>query len=108
MRKKTRKHRPVTSIWLAVFALWTLFITGLFSNLIGSPGIIQALRLRSLLNSKESELHETEIDIQHLDAERLKLEKSKVTQEKEIRRVLGYAASDEIIFDFTTSDRLVL
>ena len=27
-------------------------------------------------------------------------------QEREIRRVLGYAASDEIIFDFSSTERL--
>jgi hypothetical protein len=36
-----------------------------------------------------------------LKADADQLEHSKLVQQREIRRVLGYAADDEIIFDFS-------
>jgi hypothetical protein len=33
-----------------------------------------------------------------------RLERNKLTQEREIRRVLGYAAPNELIFDFSADD----
>lgn len=40
-----------------------------------------------------------------MEGEKVRLEKSAATQEREVRRVLGYAASDEIIFDFAAPIR---
>jgi len=80
-------------------------LSGILSGLGGSPGAIQAWRLRQLWISKQDYLAELELDSQKIEAEAERLEKSRFAQEREIRRVLGYAALDEIIFDFSGEDR---
>ncbi len=87
-------------LWLMIFGLWAVFLSGLFSSIVGSPGIIQAVRLRSLLQAKQAQMAKFEAEISRVERECESLEKSRVVQEREIRRVLGYAAPDEIIFDF--------
>jgi len=86
-----------TQLWLAIFAIWTISLSGL----VGMPGVFQSLRLKSLLNSKETQINQIQGDVKRLQQEVLGLEKNKVIQKREIRRVLGYAAQDELIFDFT-------
>ncbi len=93
-------------LWLTLFACWILFLSGIVAGIVGTPGVIQAVRLRSLLYAKESQVHQMEAEVRTLDAERERLIESRVAQEREIRRVLGYAASDEIIFDFASTERL--
>jgi cell division protein FtsB len=93
-------------LWLAVFALWGFLLSGALASLIGSPGVLHALRLRSLLEAKHGEAARLEADIRSLEEERVLLEGSRDAQEREIRRVLGYAAPDEVIFDFTAAERL--
>jgi len=88
-------------LWLCAFSLWGLFLSGLFASFVGSPGIIQAVRLRHLLDAKQSETALMQTELRRLATEATQLEHSKVTQQREIRRVLGYTAPDEIIFDFT-------
>jgi hypothetical protein len=77
----------------------------LLTGFLGTPGITQAVRLRGLLHSKQAELTGLEAEIQRLDTETIRLERSRIAQEQEIRRTLGYAASDEIIFDFASAKR---
>jgi cell division protein FtsB len=89
-------------VWIGIFVLWTLFLTGF----LGSPGLNQTWRLRSLLAAKESHARQLEIEIRRLQLEAAQLERSRFIQQREIRRVLGYAAPDEIIFDFSAGDRL--
>lgn len=103
MKKKPRSH--ATRIWIGIFAIWALLLTGAFSQWIGSPGVIQAIRLSDLLQSKQAQADQLEKQIAVLQAERIRLEKSPAAQEQEIRRTLGYAAPDEIIFDFTAAER---
>jgi cell division protein FtsB len=101
-----RKSRSrATRIWIAVFAGWGLLLTGAFSQWVGSPGVLQAVRLSNLLQSKQVQAESLEKQIATLEAERVRLEKSPAAQEQEIRRTLGYAAPDEIIFDFTAAER---
>jgi cell division protein FtsB len=50
-----------------------------------------------------SRLEETVLGLQ---AEAELLEKNKLAQQREIRRVLGYVASDEIVFDFSSAEGL--
>lgn len=90
-----RSPAPV-KIWIALFAVWVVFISGL----IGSPGVLQAIRLQQLLESKQAQVTQIQSDIRRLQGDASQLEKSRVIQQREIRRVLGYAAQDEIIFDF--------
>lgn len=93
-------------LWVVLFGFWIFFLSGLLSGITHTPGMLQSFRLKKLLASKEAQVHQMEEEIHALDAERNRLEKSKVAQDREIRRVLGYAASDEIIFDFSAADRL--
>jgi hypothetical protein len=95
------KRTGPTQLWLCAFALWGLFLSGAFASFVGSPGIIQAVRLKRLLDSKISDRVALQADVRKLQTEAVQLERSKVTQQREIRRVLGYTAPDEIIFDFT-------
>lgn len=92
--------------WTCVFALWGVLLSGVLASLGGGPGVLQGMRLNALLESKATQKSELETEIDRLNRDSDLLEKSKVAQEREIRRVLGYAAPDEIIFDFTTVDRV--
>jgi hypothetical protein len=94
--------RP-NSLWLLAFGIWAILLSGALNNLVGPPGILQAVRLRSLLSLKQARALETRAGIEQLRSDAELLEKSHAAQEHEIRRVLGYAAPDELIFDFSSS-----
>ncbi|MEK6580006.1 MAG: hypothetical protein AABZ55_12325 [Bdellovibrionota bacterium] len=91
--------------WIGVFALWFIFLTGIPEKLTGTPGLIQAAQLSGLLKSKQAQIVKLEDDFERLVFEAERLEKSPVAQQREIRKTLGYAASDEIIFDFAAPER---
>lgn len=93
-------------LWAFLFALWGLFLSGVFASFVGSPGVIQAVRLASLLNSKRVQVTQMQDELHLLESEASQLEHSKVAQQREIRRVLGYTAPDELIFDFTQNDSI--
>ncbi len=93
-------------LWLSVFVVWGLLLSGAFMPILGSPGVIQAVRLRTFLESKQAETHQIQADLQALQTQATQLANNKATQEREIRKVLGYAASDELIFDFSKTDSL--
>lgn len=106
MRFPTPSSPAVIRVWLIVFGLWLFFLSGIPAGITHAPGILQAIRLQRLLTTKETQVKKMEDEIHFLDAERIALEKSRITQEREIRRVLGYAARDEIIFDFAAAVQL--
>jgi cell division protein FtsB len=56
------------------------------------------------MDQKKQQLISLNSEMKRLQFEVSKLEHNRVAQEKEIRRTLGYAATDEIIFDFVSSD----
>ncbi|MGK5083152.1 septum formation initiator family protein [Bdellovibrionota bacterium FG-1] len=93
-------------LWACLFGLWGIFLSGVGATFVGSPGVIQSIRLQSLLKSKQAQVELVRQEIKRLQSEASLLEKSKVIQQREIRRVLGYAAPDEIIFDFSTAETL--
>ncbi len=80
--------------------IWLVLISGALPWS-GAPGIWQALQLRSLLEHKRQNLVRIEREVAELESEKKLLEADRTTQEREIRRVLGYAAPDEIVFDFS-------
>ena len=94
-----RAPRPV-KLWLTLFGIWALFISGVGSTMTGSPGLTQVLRLKSILSERESRAWVLKGEIGQLQLEALELEKNRYAQQREIRHVLGYAAPDEIVFDF--------
>jgi hypothetical protein len=83
-----------------LFGLWILFLSGMLANFVGSPGILQAIRLKNLLESKKLQLAQAQEELRRLKTDAILLENNRFAQQREIRRVLGYAAGDEIIFDF--------
>jgi len=85
--------------WILIFSLWIVFLSGLPANLIGSPGVLQANRLEYLLTAKVHQLDQAEQEVRKLKTEASLLETNRFWQLREIRRTLGYAAPDEIIFD---------
>ncbi len=88
--------------WIGLFTLWMVFLSGALTPFVGTPGAIQALRLRSVLNSKQELASRHEDELIKLQQQISLLEKSQVAQQLEIRRILGYAAPNELIFDFST------
>ena len=101
MKKWTFNH-----VWFFLFTIWFLLLSGILSGVVGSPGIIQLLRLKHMHSLKEKQAEDLRQTISQLEAERLRLEKNTVAQEQEVRRVLGYLAQDEIIFDFSASEQM--
>lgn len=89
--------------WLIVFGLWLLFLSGSLAGFLSTPGVLQASRLRSLLATKKLQNHQIQDELRKLQTESGLLEKNRFAQEREVRRVLGYVASDEIVFDFTSA-----
>jgi cell division protein FtsB len=98
-----RVERLVHQRWALAFLIWFLFLTGLIGTYAGSPGIVQLLRLRNLHDEKQGKIAQLKKEIQVNETMADLLTHSRVAQEKEVRRVLGYAARDEIIFDFSSS-----
>lgn len=98
----------VTRLWIGAFVIWGILLTGIFSGMGGSPGIIQSFSLHSILTEKQIELTSIEAEVEKTDAESAILEKSSRAQEKEVRKTLGYVGSDEIIFDFSSSRTALL
>lgn len=96
---RTSPHRA----WLIFFVLWLILLSGVLSSYVGSPGALQAFRLKRLLGLKQVQLSSLKNETVRLRSESVRLEKNHPAQLREIRRVLGYAAKDELIFDFTPS-----
>lgn len=86
--------------WMILFGLWTFLLSGALSNFVGSPGALQILRLWGLRDHKQGQLRQIQAEVKQLQTTSNLLEHSSSYQEREIRRVLGYAAADELIFDF--------
>jgi cell division protein FtsB len=101
-----RKHLTPGRLWTAFFALWAVFLSGALKPFVGSPGVIQAAQTYYWLKSKETQLSKLEDEVIRLQAEAEKLEKNKLVQHREIRRILGYAAPDELVFDFSAGDSI--
>ncbi len=91
--------------WMLLFGFWLVFLSGALANFVGSPGVLQLMRLRNLQSLKEEQLSHLQDEVKTLQNQSLLLLNSHIAQEQEIRHVLGYAASDEIIFDFTPSNQ---
>ncbi len=104
MNKLLNPHR----VWLGIFGVWAFLLTGAVSGIfgVGGPGVIQGIRLQNLLHARAAHLEDIQAQLTSLQAESERLEKSTVVQQREIRRVLGYAASDEMIFDFSSGATL--
>jgi cell division protein FtsB len=92
---KTPVNKLAARLWLGFFFIWLVLLTG-----VGAPGLWQHLRLHGTLSDKQAELAAVETETQALLAEEKLLKEDPATQEFEIRKTLGYAAADELLFDF--------
>ncbi len=94
----------VRKAWMAFFGFWILILSGMLYKVVGSPGILQAMRLQSLLRDREQQVAAMETEVRKLDTEKGRLESNQAIQQREIRRTLGYVASDELLFDFSSQE----
>jgi cell division protein FtsB len=98
-----------TRVWLAVFACWLFLLTGSTHRIgAGSPGLIQYWSLNALLRDRQAQLVLIDNQIAKLEGEAGALEKSRIVQEREIRKTMGYVGENEIIFDFSLSQSVAL
>ena len=95
-----------SKIWLGVFALWMVFLSGVLAPLTGTPGIIQMFKLRMMLTNHQEQLAQLEKRGLKFEEERKLLEVSPAAQEREIRRVLGYVAPNELVFDLRPTKKV--
>ncbi|MCM0605676.1 MAG: septum formation initiator family protein [Xanthomonadaceae bacterium] len=106
MLKKKLQDFGANKVWMVVFGLWILILTGIFTPFTDTPGLTQWMRLRSLLNQKRQKIAELDGRHEYLSLEVERLEKSAAHQEREIRKVLGYVAPGELIFDFSQNTQI--
>jgi len=59
-----------------------------------------------MLDSKNARVKSMQDSVMQLETQADLLEKSRTAQQREIRQVLGYAAQDELIFDFSNGERI--
>ncbi len=90
----------VQRAWLALFGIWTLLLSGVFADFVGTPGLVQWRKLEELYQLKKSEQERLEYELARVQKEIVDLEKDPEAQRREIRRLLGYVAPDEVIFEF--------
>lgn len=102
MKKASSTGNGLTpnQLWLSLFGLWFIFLSGLLTPLVGTPGIIQAVRLKHIVQAKQEQFDQAEAALLKAQDEASLLEKSKLVQHREIRKVLGYTAPNELVFDF--------
>ena len=114
--RASKLDQAATGIWrsgarylgLGLFLIWALVLSGVFDQTFSSPGVLQALELRGLLQEKQSQVEGLEAELRILEENVKLFEKNDLAIEHEIRRTLGFAAADEIVFDFSSSERNTL
>lgn len=67
----------------------------------GSTGLLQLVELKNFLEIKQHESETLRERLKSLEEASLLLENNRAAQLREIRKVLGYIAPDEIVFDFS-------
>ncbi len=77
-----------------------MLISGYFSHSLHAPGFKQAIELTKLNRAKLTQLVGLELEVEALERDSALLEMNPVALEQEVRRVLGYVASDEIVLEF--------
>ena len=77
-----------------------MLISGYFSHSLHAHGFKQAIELTKLNRAKLTQLVGLELEVEALERDSALLEMNPVALEQEVRRVLGYVASDEIVLEF--------
>lgn len=95
--------------WVAIFGVWLFMLSGLTQHFgVGSPGVLQYWRLNAVLEDRQTQSADTDVEIVRLEREATALEKSRVVQVREIRKTMGYVAENEMIFDFSLASSATL
>ena len=103
MLSRLTPHR----LWIGLFAIWFVLLSGSLKFWKSSPpGALQAFGLHSLKTSRGEQLSQIEKQIERLQADAIRLTQNRVAQEREVRKVLGYAGEDELLFDFSTGSKI--
>lgn len=103
LEKLIRSHK----LWLGIFLIWLVLISGIGMNQlqqkkeIYKPGIIQAFELYQIKKKKEDHVKTLENNLRHLEIEKEELIHNPIAQQRAIRKVLGYAQKNELVFDFS-------
>lgn len=96
-------------VWIGIFAFWFFLLTGVTYEMgAGSPGLLQFSRLNDLLKDRQSQLSDSDTELEKIEIEAVALEKSRVIQEREIRKTMGYVGENELIFDFSLAQSATL
>ena len=90
--------------WLSFFSLWILFLSGILTPFLGSPGILQALQLKTYFHKKNEQLRKFQMELSQLQKDSTELLQNPHIQEKEIRTTLGYTGKNDLIFDFSSME----
>ncbi len=96
----------VRKAWYGLIGLWLVLLSGGLAPWLGTPGVIQQVRLQNLLSARDAEQARLQSEIDRLREDSLALERSRTVQHREIRKVLGYAAENEIVFEFGSGQSL--
>ena len=91
----------IHKIWLGIFGVWFLFLTGLLDFWIQSPGFKQWYKVESSLSERRQEIGAVEARSASLHDVIKQLDVNPIAQEREIRRVLGYLGEKEVVFEFS-------
>lgn len=100
----TRRHW----IWIGVFVLWAVGLSGIPHDLgrklglsfLRAPGLVQYLRLQAQVSQSERDLQAVRDAAAAALQWNRALESDPKAQEREARRILGWVAPDEIVFEF--------
>ncbi len=97
-----KKEQNQRRLWLGFFGIWILILLGVPHFMTGAPGLFQYFQMGRAIDQRKSQLKELESQRDRLERENLALSTNPYVQQREIRRVLGYARPGELIFDFST------
>jgi len=90
----------IARLWLLLFVSWGIFLTGVAERFGGPQGIAQYLQIKALADQRAEELSRLEDELERVETEAGKLERSRTAQVREIRRVLGYAGPDDLVIEW--------
>ena len=103
---KTTMSFSIHLRWGIFFLIWIIFLSGIFSNWIDSPGILQAFQAKVLLSHQRQAYAKAKERAQKLSKQARHLKTNPFAQEREVRSVLGYVQDDELVFDFNGAYQL--
>ncbi len=95
------KTNQIRKLWLAIFGIWFVLVSGILDFWIKSPGLKQWLQVELLVRERRQEIAVIEAKSNVFKNVAHQLENNPIAQEREIRKVLGYLGDNEIVFEFS-------